>query len=402
MKVVTIETLKIENFRAISRLELTLDPCTTVVRGKGGAGKSTIYDAWCWLLFGRDRQDSSLTEVRPLGRDGRVRSPLSLTQVTAELKVNGKKRSFRRTLRETPEGGLTSDFYVDGIPVRKTGFEAQVEELIPREKFRILTDPLAFGETFSIQEKRALLRGLMEDRQENDLPEPLKKAMGDLSLREFLDRLREQRLDLQRACNDLPFRISEMEGTLRQLGTPDYKGMEVRCLCLQEERKKLLAGTKIPMNRLQRINHQIEDLQQSLGRKETAESCGQRLLSLRADQEKVLKTLRENRRLTELGEEVLRKEWAAAEKRLNRLIGKVRLHLQPGNRESFLTYGGMGWQNLSRSERVRAGMELINLFSAGWGLYLPVFLDDLPGVPDTMSQKILLIRDEDARELQIL
>ena len=47
--------LEIQNFKGCGRLSLPLDGRSASIYGDNAAGKTTVYDALTWLLFGKDR-----------------------------------------------------------------------------------------------------------------------------------------------------------------------------------------------------------------------------------------------------------------------------------------------------------------------------------------------------------
>ena len=64
---ITIETMELKNFKCHGQLSLVLKDQKLQILGAESSGKTSIQDAWCWLLYGKDSRGSSLMEVRPLG-----------------------------------------------------------------------------------------------------------------------------------------------------------------------------------------------------------------------------------------------------------------------------------------------------------------------------------------------
>ncbi|KAI3346127.1 ATP-binding protein [Clostridium botulinum] len=48
--------IKLKNFKGIKDLTVTFGTVTTIL-GENGTGKSTIFDGFNWLLFGKDSHD---------------------------------------------------------------------------------------------------------------------------------------------------------------------------------------------------------------------------------------------------------------------------------------------------------------------------------------------------------
>ena len=91
MKENRIEKLTLENFKCHDHLTLDFGSRNASVYGDKASGKTSIYDALTWLLFGKDSQGGGTMEVKPLNADGEVRDHLAVTQVTAVLRVEGRQ-----------------------------------------------------------------------------------------------------------------------------------------------------------------------------------------------------------------------------------------------------------------------------------------------------------------------
>ena len=64
-----VRFLEIQNFKGIEQLTLELSDTVTHIYGDNATGKTTVYDALTWLLFGKDctgsaRFSMSLSEGR--------------------------------------------------------------------------------------------------------------------------------------------------------------------------------------------------------------------------------------------------------------------------------------------------------------------------------------------------
>src|SRR5690606_31268542 len=113
-----------------------------------------LVDAFMWCLFGRDSLGQADFEIKTLDANGQ---PLSGVHHTVELTLDlgDDRTTFKRVLREKHERkrgsateeytGNTTDYYVDGVPVKKSEYDAHVAEILPSTVFRLLTDPNAFN-----------------------------------------------------------------------------------------------------------------------------------------------------------------------------------------------------------------------------------------------------------------
>ena len=151
MKDIKIKRLSLENFKCHRNLVLELNGGNVAIYGDNATGKTSVYDALTWLLFGKDSQGNGEKniEIKPLDASGEVRDHLAVTSVEAVLLVDGAEVTMKRTYSEvwtTKRGnseatydGNTSEYYVDGVPVKKFAFAEKVNEIVDEETFRLLT-----------------------------------------------------------------------------------------------------------------------------------------------------------------------------------------------------------------------------------------------------------------------
>ncbi len=118
------------------------------IRGDNGTGKTTLLDAWTWLLTGKasaGRQDCS---VKTLGHEKADHS------VTALVDVDGREVELRRSYKEvwrkkrgtqTRElQGHKTTYQIDGEPLKQREWESRLAELLPDHTW-LLTVPGAFA-----------------------------------------------------------------------------------------------------------------------------------------------------------------------------------------------------------------------------------------------------------------
>ena len=66
-----IKNIALQNFKGCKNATYTLDGKNVTICGANGSGKTTIFDAFIWLLFGKDSLDNAKFEIRPLDKDGK-------------------------------------------------------------------------------------------------------------------------------------------------------------------------------------------------------------------------------------------------------------------------------------------------------------------------------------------
>lgn len=256
--------LEISRFKGCRALTLDLGGKSAAVYGDNATGKTTIYDALTWLLFGKDSRGRGDFEIKPLGPDGQVEDHGAVSSVSAVLSAGGEEIALKKTYYEkwsTKRGsaeasydGNTSEYFVDEVPVKKFEFERRVGELVSEELFRMLTNVSWFCEGMDWKSRRKILFevcGIPEDR---DIlaGEPrfaqLAEAMGNLSLDDYKKKLAAQRKGLSGARNTIPARMDEQQQVIDGLSTIDFDGLRAR-------REELAAQAEQLSGELVKLDH---------------------------------------------------------------------------------------------------------------------------------------------------
>ena len=94
MKRIKIKKLMFRNFRGLRECDISFDNVTTV-RGANGTGKSTLFNGFLWLLFGKDVQDRKDYEVRTHNADGTLLHEVECS-VTGILEIDGQELTWKR------------------------------------------------------------------------------------------------------------------------------------------------------------------------------------------------------------------------------------------------------------------------------------------------------------------
>ena len=251
MTEIKIKRLSLENFKCHKNLTLRFDGGNASIFGDNATGKTSIYDALTWLLFGKDSQGNGEKniEIKPLDAKGDVKDHMAVTAVEAVLLVNGEEVTLRRTYKEvwsTKRGssqatydGNTSEYYVSGVPCKRNAFQEKVNELVSEETFRMLTSVSYFASQISWQDRRAELfkvAGVMEDSAILATAEqfqPLVEGMGKLSLEDYKKKLLAEKRGFVGAKTEIPARISECQKTIEDIQGLDFAKAQVQVDALQ-------------------------------------------------------------------------------------------------------------------------------------------------------------------------
>lgn len=252
---IRIKRLALENFKCHRNLVLDLNGGDASIYGDNATGKTSVYDALTWLLFGKDSHGNGEKniEIKPLGKDGEVRDHNAVTAVEAVLLVNGEEVALRRTYQEvwsTKRGrgeatydGNTSEYYVDGVPCKKYAFAEKVDSLVNEETFRMLTSVSHFADGISWQARREVLfrvANVAGDREimlGDEKFFPLIEGMGKLSLEDYKKKLLSDKRSYVGAKTDIPARISECQKTIEDVQGMDFDAARAKVEALTREKE---------------------------------------------------------------------------------------------------------------------------------------------------------------------
>lgn len=257
MKNIRINRLHAENFKCHSMLDLNFGGDDRVIYGDNATGKTSIYDAMVWLLFGKDSAGNGEknVDIKPLDGNGEVRDHQAITAVEAEFLADGDEIVLKRTLREvwsTRRGssemvydGNTSDYFVNSVPCKKNAFDAAVRDLVDENLFRMLTSVSHFAAGMKWQERRAVLFDIAGNLPDEEIMAKdsrfadLSGSKGKLSVPEYKAKLIHQKKGLMGTRDDNPARISECQRTLESLKGLDFDGARDQEALLTHRRDRL-------------------------------------------------------------------------------------------------------------------------------------------------------------------
>ncbi len=166
----TLNKMVIDNFKGIQHLELPIYPTTTHIFGRNGSGKTTIADAYTWVLLGKDAAGnapgSDDFREKPLDENGEERHMLT-TSVQLFCNLDGEPFNLRRTQEENwvrQRGkqeqkymGNVSKYFINDVPVKQTEFSERIAEIADADTFRFMTILGAFNGAPWTDRRRALL-----------------------------------------------------------------------------------------------------------------------------------------------------------------------------------------------------------------------------------------------------
>ncbi|MCW6701444.1 AAA family ATPase [Anaerococcus sp. NML200537] len=253
---VILKKLTLSNFKGIKEREIDFSGHTNI-SGDNATGKSTIFDAYSWLLWGKDSFNRKDYEIKPYDENNEVIHNLEST-VEGTFDVDGKDIKFKRVYKEIwskKRGsntetftGHTTDFYINEVPKKKKEYEEEIEKIVSEDEFNLLSNPHYFNNILDKKDRRKILLSLVDDVSADDVI-GAKKELKDLDLEHYsIDEIQAMAKASSKKINDklkeIPARIDELEKTKT---TEDFTEIEKEKSEIQksiDDIDKDLAGTK--------------------------------------------------------------------------------------------------------------------------------------------------------------
>lgn len=172
-----LKSLHMENFKGIKSLDVNFSNKTSI-KGQNAVGKTTIFDAFTWLLFNKNSAGEEKFNVRPLDKDGHRIDNVEI-KVVGVIEVDGKEVELSKVQKQnwvkkrgtdtvTLQGNVNS-FEIDGYPKSEAEFKAYVSGLAQGEEmFKMLTNPQYFS-SLKWKEQRDILMKLVANVSDVEL-----------------------------------------------------------------------------------------------------------------------------------------------------------------------------------------------------------------------------------------
>lgn len=174
---IKLNSLHLENFKGIKNLDVNFSDKTRV-KGQNASGKTTVFDAFTWLLFNKNSAGEEKFNVRPLDKDGNRIDNVEI-KVVAVLDVDGKEVELSKVQKQNwvkKRGtdtvslqGNPNSYEIDGYPKSEADFNAYVSGLAQNEDmFKMLTNPQYFS-SLKWKEQRDILMKLVTEASDVEL-----------------------------------------------------------------------------------------------------------------------------------------------------------------------------------------------------------------------------------------
>lgn len=214
--------LNLQNFKGIEFGDFRFTN-NTIIRGDNATGKTTVFDALCWLLFGKDSLDRADFQIKTLKNGEPVHNVNHMVQAAFDNE-DGTGFTLKRIYREkysNPRGGEvkltghTTDYFINDVPSKEKEYKAFINNMINEDVFKLITNPLFFNEQYTWQNRRKLLLemcGDVDDASVINSKEELKRLtelLNGRSVDEQRKIIASKKTAINKELDMIPVRIDE-------------------------------------------------------------------------------------------------------------------------------------------------------------------------------------------------
>lgn len=316
MKTVKLKSMRIQNFGSIKDLSIDFGE-KTLISGRNEVGKTTISDAYSWILTNKLANGSQADGIRPHDKNG-IENDNAVISVLAVLEIDGEEKEFLKEQRKefTQKTGKFKGnnnlYFINGVPKKEKEYKAYVEEkILEPDNLELCTNASALL-NMDTKKRRAVIFDMVPDVTDADVATTdlrfanIVKKLEDCTLDELIQSVRYQingrgRGDrgLKGKQDELPARIDEVQRQV--IDTAEYS-LEISRLQTEIEElnrkdQELLSASKLYDDKSEAIMG-LKFRQSEIARNENAgltekkEKLSARLAQLEADKKEAENALR--------------------------------------------------------------------------------------------------------------
>lgn len=235
MQEMILKTLQLQNFKGIENLTIDFKN-ETIIEGANGSGKTSIFDAYSWLLWDKDSNSRKDFDIKPFAENGETKHGLE-SIVTGHFELDGQPLKLSKTYKEiwtkkrgnvdAVFSGNTTDYFINDVPVKKSEYNQRIESFISEKEFNLLCNPLYFSGILDKKERRAVLLSLIKDVDNSEIFS-INKDLKELDLENYtIEEIKAMAKASAKKTNQeiesLPIRIDEL---VKSKNTFDFTELE--------------------------------------------------------------------------------------------------------------------------------------------------------------------------------
>ena len=253
MKKVILKQISFLNFKGFKDFKITFNDDVTSVFGKNGTGKTTIFDGFAWILFGKDSQDRKQFNLKTLDENGKV-IPKLPHEVSAIIENNGETIELCRRLKEKwvkRRGQVDEEFIgneeerlYNNVPMSVKEWNEKISDICPEDIFKLITNPKHFVSQKTDVQRKMLFK-MAGEISDNEIAKgnkdftSLLESLSGKTMEEYKKEIQAKKKRIKSEIEFIPARIDERKRDLSEIVEPDYDDIQASIKEKSEKKKKL-------------------------------------------------------------------------------------------------------------------------------------------------------------------
>lgn len=259
-----LDNITIENFKGIKKFTTTFNG-NTIIKGENGAGKTTVYDAFLWLLFGKDSSGRKEFGLRPLDAENNAIKGL-VVAVEAHIMFGDVRHDLRKEHHEKSNRrgqikGYETLCWIDEVPKKIGEYTDWIKKAIDEDTFKLLTDTHFFNNKYHWTDRRNILLGIAGEIGTPEGFEELIATLNGRTVEEYRKVLAERKKLANKERDEVNPRIDEVQKQLKAYAGGDTAEDEKARKTLEDElaalavlRTEIVEGQAARQKKLDEMN----------------------------------------------------------------------------------------------------------------------------------------------------
>lgn len=284
MKTIKIKSLSLTNFKGIKKRSFDLNYNSVNFYGENATGKTTIVDAFLWLLFNKNSAGSSDFSIKPIDKDGNVLhnvdySVAAVFEITTESskyeielkKVLREKYTKKRGETTATFTGHETTYFKDGVPKLLKEYQQEVDKLCSEDLFRMLTAPFYFNRMDKKTKREVLLKAIpnisdLDVVEKNVNLYQLLNELKNLTIEELLAKYKATATNANKQIPAYGYKIEELNLMITSSSEEeDLENIENVKLVIDNQKEYIAnlqeqRNSKTNLSLMSKINSEINDL----------------------------------------------------------------------------------------------------------------------------------------------
>lgn len=255
MRSIIIKEIHFVNFKGFRNMTIEFNEDITTICGRNGSGKTSIFDGFTWLLFGKDSQDRKAFNIKTLDKNGKA-IPKLPHEVSAIIVVDGETIELCRRFNEKwvkRRGQIEEEFtgheeerLYNNVPMSLKEWNEKISNICSEQVFKFITNPKYFVSQKPDVQRAMLFRmaGELSDADiaaGNDDFSALLASLTGKTMEEYKKEIQAKKRRIKAEIEAIPERIDERKRDISALSEYDYPSIEASIKDKQDKVAKIEA-----------------------------------------------------------------------------------------------------------------------------------------------------------------